>query len=121
MYLSVISTIFGILILLSGIAGFVPAYNMDGLLFDTFQVDTVHNVFNIVVGIIALLCSFKYKSDRLFFQVFGIIYGLIAIATFVFGGDLIITQLNVPDNVLHFFIAVVFLVIGFSADKEGEV
>jgi len=121
MYLSIISTIFGILILLSGVAGFVPAYTTDGLLFDTFQIDTVHSVFNIIVGIVALLCSFKYKADRLFFQIFGFIYGLIAIATFVMGGDLVFTQLNIPDNVLHVLIAVVFLVIGFSADKEGEV
>lgn len=121
MYLSIVSTIFGILFILTGIAGFVPAFSADGLLFNTFAIDKIHSIFNIVVGVIALLCSMKYKADRWFFQVFGVIFGIIAILGFVLDGNLVITQINMADNVLDFVITVVFLVLGFSSAKEGRV
>lgn len=63
----------------------------------------------------------KWRADRLFFQIFGILFGLLAIAVFVFGGNFVITQFNFGDNVAHFFIAIIFLVLGYSADKEGRV
>jgi uncharacterized protein YacL len=57
----------------------------------------------------------------MFFRIFGIIFGLFAIAGYVRQGDLIFTHINMADNVLHFVIAVVFLVLGFSADREGQI
>jgi uncharacterized protein YacL len=57
----------------------------------------------------------------MFFQVFGVIFGLLAIAGFVREGDLMITQINMADNILDFFVAVVFLVLGFYADRDGRV
>ena len=121
MYLSVISTIFGILFILAGIAGFIPGFFQDDLLFGRFQVDKVHSIFIIIVGVIALLSSMKYKADRLFFQCFGVIFGLLAVGGFVRDGDLFFMQVNLADTVLHFFLAVVFLVLGFSSNKEGRV
>lgn len=121
MYLSIVSTIIGILFILTGIAGFIPGFFENDLLFGVFQVDLAHNVFVFIVGVIGLLSSLRYKSDRLFFQVFGIIFGLLAIGGFVRHGDLFITQLNLADTILHFFLAVIFLVLGFSANKEGRV
>jgi hypothetical protein len=121
MYLSIISTLFGIFFILFGVAGFLPGFYQNDLLFATFEVDKLHSILSIIVGIIALVCSMKWKSDRMFFQVFGVIFGLLAIAGFVRGGDLIFMHINMADNILHFFIAVIFLVLGFSADKEGRV
>lgn len=121
MYLSVISTIFGILFILAGIAGFIPGFSENDLLFGRFQVDKIHSIFIILVGVIALLSSMKYKADRLFFQIFGVVFGLLAIAGYVRNGNLMFTQVNLADTLLHFFLAVVFLVLGFSSNKEGKV
>jgi hypothetical protein len=121
MYLGIISAIFGILFILSGIAGFLPQFFSDGLLYGVFSVDLIHNVANFIIGLIALFSSLRFKRDRLFFQVFGIIFGLLAIFGFVFQGNLIVTQVNMAENVLHFILAVIFLVLGFSASKEGQI
>lgn len=121
MYLGIISTLFGIFFILFGVAGFLPGFFDNYLLFGTFEVDKIHNIASIVIGVIALLCSTKWKADRMFFRIFGIIFGLVAIAGYVRQGDLIFTHINMADNVLHFVIAVVFLVLGFSADREGQI
>ena len=121
MYLSIISTMFGILFIAAGVAGFFPGFFTNDLLFGVFAVDTVHNIANIVVGAIALIASFKYKRDRLFFQVFGVIFGVLAIAGFVWQGDFYFTHFNMADTVSHLVLAVIFLILGFSAQKQGRV
>lgn len=121
MYLSIISAIVGILFIISGIAGFVPGLMTDGLLYGIFYVDPVHNIIIFIVGVIALLSALKYKVDRLFFQVFGILFGLVAIAGFVWRGNLFITHVNMAENILHVVLAIIFLALGFSAKKEGHV
>ncbi len=121
MYLSIISTLFGLFFIFTGVAGFFPGFYQNSLLFGFFQVDQIHNIVNIVIGVIALLCSIKWGADRLFFQIFGILFGLFAIAVFVFGGNFVFTQINFADNMVHFFIAIIFLVLGYSADKSGRV
>lgn len=120
MYLSIVSTIFSIIFVLMGVASFLPGFFESGLLFGKFQVDKMQAIFYIVVGVIGLFCSVKYKADRLFFRIFGIIFGLAAISGYAWG-NIWVTDVNLSDTVLHFFIAVVFLVMGFSADKTGEV
>ena len=121
MYLSVISTIFSILAILFGVASFYPGFYENNLLFGFFKGNMATAIFAIIVGLIALMCSMKYQADRMFFQVFGVIFGLIAIAGLVRDGDLWVTQINIAHNVLHFVIAVVFLVLGFTSDREGHV
>lgn len=121
MYLSVISSIFGILFIIAGVAGLVPGLYKNGMLFGIFYVDMIHNIGNFIIGIIALFCSLKYKRDRLFFQVFGVIFGILAIAGFVWQGNLIFTVVNWPDTILHLILAVIFLILGFSSQKEGRV
>jgi hypothetical protein len=121
MYLSIISSIFGILFIFCGIAGFIPGLISNDLLFGYFHIDPIHNVANFVVGFIALVSALKYKSDRLFFQVFGVIFAILAIAGFVWQGDLWFTTVNMADTILHIILAVIFLILGFSAKKDGQV
>lgn len=121
MYLSIISAIFGILFIFSGIAGFIPGLYSNDLLYGLFYADPIHNIANFVIGFIALISALKYKRDRLFFQVFGVIYALIAAASFIWDGNLYITQVNTPDTVLHIILAFLFIALGFFTPKEGQV
>lgn len=123
MYLSIITSIFGILFILAGIAGFIPGFYdpSNDLLFGIFQVDIIHSIANFVIGIIALLSALKYKSDRRFLQIFGFLFGILAIAGFVWQGDLYFTETNMADNILHLVIAIIFLYLAYSANKEGSV
>ena len=121
MYLSIIATIVGIAFIICGISGYIPSLSTNGLLFGVFLVDPIHSIADIIIGVIALVSAFRYKMDRLFFQIFGILFGILAIAGFVWKGNLFFTTVNMSDTILHLVIAVIFLILGFSAQKEGRV
>lgn len=111
------SFIFGILFVAGGIAGFMPRFMTDDKLFGLFQVDAMHNIVHLVSGIIALLAVSSARYSRLYFRVLGVVYGLIAIAGFVYGNEMAATmhmQMNMADHILHIVIAVVALYIGFT-------
>jgi hypothetical protein len=105
--------LFGIVFIAVGIAGFLPMFTTDNMLLGLFMVDPMHNWVHIASGIVAFLAATKIGYAKLFFQVFGIVYGLVAILGFVWNGDLILMQVNMADNFLHAAIAVVSLYLGF--------
>lgn len=118
--LRIIAILFGIGFIFAGVGGFVPTFINDGLLFGLFEVNFLHNLFHIGSGVIAIMCATTYAYSRLYFQVFGVVYGLLAIAGFVWSGDLsyIMMHMNMADNFLHLSIAIVALYLGFSARKS---
>lgn len=112
--------VFGYILLLVGILGFIPGVTTsDGLLLGLFQVNALHNVIHIVTGLIGVYAGMQAdaKASRTFFQVFGIIYALIAILGFVYGdGDILgVVASNMADTWLHVVIAVYALYMGFAA------
>ena len=60
------------------------------------------------------------KASRVFFQAFGVIYGLVAVLGFFYGDAplLGIVANNAADSVLHVVIAVVALYLGFGMKSE---
>lgn len=121
MYLSIITSLFGILFIIAGFAGLIPGFQSNGLLFGYFYVDQIHSIIDIIIGVIAIICALKWKIDRYFLQVFGIFFGLLAISSLILNGDLYITKFNTADTILHMIIAIIFLALGFSASREGHV
>lgn len=113
MCLRFLAIIFGLVFLFIGVAGFMPVFNQDGLLLGLFEVNLVHNFVHIGSGVIALLSSVTVNYARWYFRIFGVIYGLVAIAGFVNAGDLGVMHMNMADNVLHTVIAFVALYLGF--------
>ncbi len=109
--------IFGIILLIIGILGFVPQANPNGLLFGLFHVNLEHNLIHLVTGVVAIICGLATEhASRLFFQIFGIIYAIIAILGFYYGDRPIfeIVANNLPDAILHVVIAVIALYLGFG-------
>jgi hypothetical protein len=116
--------IFGIVLVLVGVLGFIPGITADGHLLGIFEVDTVHNIVHILTGIVALLLAGTEAKARMFFKVFGVIYALVLVLGLLMDGDVLgLFHVNMADNVLHLVIAVVALWIGFgksSSENAGN-
>ncbi len=114
--------IFGIFFLVAGFGGFVPALAPpmgDGaMLFGIFMVGPVHNIVHIASGAVALLCAFAGAgAARKYFQIFGVVYLLVALIGFFYGNSPImgLMEHNVNDIWLHIVIAAAALYLGFMA------
>jgi len=105
--------LFGIVFICIGVAGFLPSFTPNGLLLGYFEVNTMHNFVHIVSGVIAIMAATSYRYTKLYFQIFGIVYGVVAILGFARGGDLFMMHVNTADNVLHVIIALAALYLGF--------
>lgn len=116
--LRMFAILFGIFFIFIGVAGFLPGFSTDGLLFGYFQVDMMHNIVHITTGVIGIMSATNYNYTRLFFQVFGIIYAVVAIVGF-WRGDLILMPVNFADNVLHTVIGVAALYLGFFFKRQA--
>lgn len=116
----VLAVLFGIVFVFVGVAGFLPTFYVNDLLFGYFMVNFFHNVFHIVSGVLAIMAATSYYYSRLFFQVFGIIYAILTVLGFVLKGDLsfMMLTLNTADNILHLVIALAALYIGFFFQKR---
>lgn len=109
--------IFGIVMLIVGILGFIPQFTPHGLLFGLFHVNAEHNWIHILTGIVSILCGLTSEhASRLYFQIFGIIYALVAILGFFYGDRPILGLIanNLADAVLHVIIAIFALYLGFG-------
>lgn len=114
-----IAVVFGIGFIFAGVAGFLPHFTTDGLLFGYFEVNTVHNIIHIVSGVIAIMAATKYSYTRLYFIIFGLVYAVVTILGFVLNGDLSFMwmHVNMADNFLHLGISLLSLFLGFTAKK----
>lgn len=110
--------VFGVVFLAIGILGFVPALTPDGHLLGIFDVSPLHNVIHIASGLAALIMA--SAAARLYFQVFGVVYGLVTVVGFIQGTTVLgLIGVNLADNLLHLVITAVALYAGFGV-KEAE-
>lgn len=111
--------LFGIALIFVGVAGYLPQFMTDGLLFGYFQVDSMHNMIHLVTGVLAILAAGRRGLASTYFKLFGLIYAAVAFAGFYYNGDLAMMQMNEADNILHAVIAVVALYLGFFVRKPS--
>ncbi|MBU2051471.1 MAG: DUF4383 domain-containing protein [Gammaproteobacteria bacterium] len=109
---------FGVVFLLIGVLGFVPGITVDAdngnkLLLGIFEVNAVHNLVHLASGVVALLAATSARYARLYFQVFGVVYGLVTVLGFMMSPVLGLIPVNLADNLLHVVIAVAALYLGF--------
>ncbi len=121
MNLQKLAWVFAIVFIVIGIVGFIPGVTTDhGMLLGLFMVDSVHNIVHLLSGIIAALTAgASAKAARSYFQVFGIVYGLVTIWGFFATPVLGFINVNGADNVLHLVIAVVALWAGFGMKERS--
>ena len=121
MSLKKIAVIFGVVFIAVGVLGWVPAVNPGGKLLGLFDVNAAHNLVHLATGIIAIIVGMSSdKASKMFFQVFGVIYALVAVLGFYSGDQplLGIVSNNGADSVLHVVVAVVALYLGFGMKAE---
>ena len=101
----------GVLILV-GVLGFV----MPSPLLGIFEVNTLHNIIHLGSGALTLLAATQgVGAMRTWGRVFGLTYLLVGILGFVDPSLFGLMHVNLPDNLLHFGLAAVFLYVGFLA------
>lgn len=123
MLLKAAAVIFGIVFLLVGILGFVPGAAPHQMLLGIFHVNAAHNVVHLLSGGIALACGLAgVAASRLYFRIFGIVYGLVAVLGFVQGDTLLLGLIsnNRADAWLHVAIAIASLLLGFGVRDKAE-
>ncbi len=113
-----LALLFGAVFVLVGILGFIPAVSPNEHLLGIFHVNAAHNAVHLLSGIVAITCGLaSERAATLFFRIFGVVYGLVAVLGLI-GGDwpiLGIISNNMADVGLHIAIAAVSLMIGFGA------
>jgi hypothetical protein len=112
------AVLFGVILLVVGILGFVPAVTKDEMLLGIFHVNTVHNIVHLLSGAVALFCGMtSVCASRNYFRIFGIVYAAVAVLGLMHMGEhtnlLGLISNNDADTYLHIGIAVVSLILGF--------
>src|SRR5215203_4230481 len=116
MILKKAAVLFGIIFLFVGVLGFVPAAAPHEMLLGIFHVNAAHNAVHLLSGAAALACGLASpRASRLYFRIFGAVYGLVAILGMIHGdGHLLgLISNNMADVWLHVAISVTALVLGF--------
>lgn len=113
-----VALVFGAVFLLIGVLGFVPGItNDEQMLLGIFHVNAIHNIIHLASGAVALGVGLNSdKSARYYFQIFGVVYGLVAALGFVYGDKDILglVSSNMADTLLHIVIALAALTLGFG-------
>ena len=115
---------FGVIFVLVGLAGYVPALTPDGKLLGVFAVNGAHNLVHILTGVIAIAIAVASPANMAaFFKIFGVVYGLVAVLGFLAGDQplLGIIAHNMADMWLHVVIAAVSLYLGFAMKEPAGV
>jgi hypothetical protein len=120
--LRTIGLAFGVIFVLAGLAGYVPALTPEGKLLGVFAVNGAHNIVHILTGVIAIAIALASPANMAtFFKVFGVVYALVAVLGF-FAGEaplLGIIAHNTADMWLHIVVAAASLWLGFRPVPAG--
>ena len=117
------AVLFGIVFILVGILGFVPGVTNNEMLLGIFHVNAAHNVVHLLSGAVALFAGMASAgAARIYFRVFGVIYGLVAVMGFMMGDGMLLGMIsnNTADTWLHVVIAAVSLLLGFMPVASSE-
>jgi hypothetical protein len=108
--------IFGVVLLLIGILGCLPGLTTNGHFLGIFHVNNGTNALHIVTGLIAYVFSHgTLHASQLFFQVFGIFYGVIGILGFGYRDNDIFGLFanNLSESFFHLIVCIMSLYLGF--------
>lgn len=118
------AVLFGVVLLVVGVLGFVPGITKDEMLLGIFHVNAAHNVVHLLSGAVALFCGMtSVGASRNYFRIFGIVYGAVAVLGFLNPGEhtmlLGLISNNTADTWLHVAISAVSLILGFMPARDS--
>lgn len=83
-----IAVVYGVVFIVIGLLGFIPAFAPNGMLLGMFEVNSAHNIIHLLTGAIALwIVKTKPASTRKYFKVFGVLYAIVALLGFFYQGN----------------------------------
>lgn len=104
--------VLGGLLVLVGILGFVMPRPLLGL----FEVNALHNIVHLATGALTLLVATQgIGAMRLWGKLLGAVYLAVGIVGFVSPDIIGLMHVNMPDNLLHLGLAIVYLYVGLIA------
>jgi hypothetical protein len=115
-----LGTLFGLAFLVGGLLGFAPGVVKDGMYFGVFMVNPAHNTLHILSGTGFLVATAAGpRWARLWFRIFGALYGALAVIGLVVGQGLIFGLIsnNLVDAWGHAGLALAMLAIGFAIPR----
>jgi len=118
------ANIFGVLLLLLGILGFIPEVAPHGMLLKVFQVNHSLNFVHLFSGVAGLWCGLSSTlAAKIYFRFFGFVYALIAVMGLFARHGLLLGRIinNVADAWLHVAIAITFLILGLRPTREPAI
>jgi hypothetical protein len=116
--------LFGLVFLVVGILGFVPAATTNEMLLGIFHVNTAHNFVHLASGAVFLICGLVGTGpSRTFFQIFGVVYALVAVLGFYYGDQPLLGLIsnNMAVVWLHVVLAVAMLFLGFGVRDTATI
>jgi len=107
----------GVVFILIGLLGFLPALVPGGALLGIFAVNALHSVVHLLIGVLGVAAAYT-GFPRLYNRVIGVVYFLLAILGFipalVFNGALLgLVSINLADNLLHLVVGAAAMYVGF--------
>ena len=122
----VYALVFGITLLVAGIAGFFAdstfgdlGAGVQGSDLIVFEVNGWHNLVHIASGLLGLALMGTAAGARLYALGFGVVYLLVTIWGFIDGNDVLgLIPVNSADNWLHVAIAVTGILAGLASDPR---
>jgi len=117
--LTTMAKVWGWIFLVIGLLGFVPAAAPNGHLLGIFHVNGAHNFVHLLTGIVALICGYQSAhASKMYFLIFGIVYGLVAILGFMAGNSPLLGVIanNIADAWLHVAIAIASIALGLMPE-----
>ena len=121
-----LATVFGVVYLLVGLAGFAVTglgdfAGTEGDTLIVFDVNPLHNIVHLLIGAALLAAGRTVTSAKATNTAVGAVYLLVGvIGLFLLDSSANILALNGADNVLHLASAIVLLGVGLSQDKYAR-
>jgi len=111
---------FGVIYLVAGVLGFIPSLGgsdtqTDRALFGIFQVNLLHNLVHVVIGIGGLAATSSLANSRTFCQVVGVILLLLGVIGIFAANPLGLLYIGQVDIGLHLVSGAVLAYFGFAA------
>jgi len=111
---------FGAIYLLAGVLGFLPFLGgsdtqTDRALFGIFQVNLLHNLVHVAIGIAGLAAASSIENSKTFCQVVGVILLLLGVLGIFVANPLGLLYIGQADIGLHLVSGAVLAYFGFAA------
>ena len=118
-----VALLVGIVFVLIGILGFIPALVPGGALLGIFGVNALHSIVHLLFGVLGIAAAYTGTS-RMYNRVIGIVYLALAVLGFipalVINGNLLgLVSINLADNFLHLVVGSVRVIVGFFVAERA--